>query len=122
MLVRSNFGTNAALEVSIAGTTDKITLDGFFQGNNSSGGYNPVRQFQFDGGTLWNLPTIVSRVSTNTPTSAAAEMMDGDGLIYSGSHRLIDAMARFGVDSALYTAPVLRSQPWRSGEMLVNAV
>ena len=32
------------------------------------------------------------------------------------------AMASFGVDSALHTAPLMRTQPWRPGEMLVNAV
>ena len=118
----ASFGTNAALEVVIAGTTDKITLDGFFQGNNPSGGYNPVQQFQFDGGTLWNLSTVVAQVGANAPSSVAGELMDGDGLIYAGSHRLIEAMAGFGANSAMHTSPLMRTQPWRPGEMLVNAV
>ena len=118
----ASFGTNAALEVVIAGTTDKITLDGFFQGNNPSGGYNPVQQFQFDGGTLWNLSMVVARVGANAPTSVSAELMDGDGLIYAGSHRLVEAMAGFCANSAMHTSPLMRTQPWRSGEMLVNAV
>src|SRR4030095_9068856 len=36
-----------ALEVSIAGTTDKILISGFFYGDTTSSSYNPVQQFEF---------------------------------------------------------------------------
>ncbi|MCW8184686.1 peptidase M23, partial [Verminephrobacter eiseniae] len=37
------WGGNGALEVSIAGTTDKIVINGFFYSNDPANGYNPVQ-------------------------------------------------------------------------------
>ena len=53
------FSGNAGLEVSIAGTTDKVTISGFFVNSNAASEYNPVQQFRFADGTTWNLATIL---------------------------------------------------------------
>jgi len=64
------FGVGAALEVSISGTTDKITIQGFFAGDNPSGGNNPIQQFKFSNGTVWNLATIKDLSGNHAPTVA----------------------------------------------------
>ena len=81
-----------------------------------------MQQFQFDGGTVWSLASVVSRVSTSAMSNMAGEATDDDGMIYAGSHRLIEAMAGFGANSAMHTAPMMRTQPWRPGELMVNMV
>ena len=48
-----------SLELSIAGTTDKVTISGFFVFSNAASEYNPVQQFRFADGTTWNLATIL---------------------------------------------------------------
>jgi Ca2+-binding RTX toxin-like protein len=62
----SELGGNA-LEVSIAGTTDKVTINGFFYGNNPAAAYNPVQHFQFADGTAWNMAAILERLFAGTP-------------------------------------------------------
>jgi Ca2+-binding RTX toxin-like protein len=54
------FGNHSGLEVSIAGTTDKVTISGFFVNSNAASEYNPVQQFRFADGTTWNLATILA--------------------------------------------------------------
>uniref|UniRef100_UPI002DD68E8B calcium-binding protein n=1 Tax=Pseudorhodoferax sp. TaxID=1993553 RepID=UPI002DD68E8B len=56
-----NFGYSCALEVSIAGTTDKITISGFFKDDNPTNSYNGVQQFKFADGTTWDLAAIKQR-------------------------------------------------------------
>jgi trimeric autotransporter adhesin len=55
-----------SLELSIAGTTDKLTARYFFQGNDPAGGYNPVQQLRFADGTLWDLAAIKAKVFEGT--------------------------------------------------------
>ena len=61
-----SFGSNAALEVGIAGTADKIVIDGFFQADNPLSAYNPVQQFSFADGTVWNLASIQAALFAGT--------------------------------------------------------
>ena len=57
-----------SLEISIAGTTDKITVDTYFRQSTQAGSTalvraaNPVQQIRFDDGTVWNLATIDAAV------------------------------------------------------------
>jgi hypothetical protein len=77
-------GGNGALEVSITGTTDKVTINGFFYNSDMTTGYNPVQQITFPDGTTWGLNAILDRlfagtagVDTITGTTAA-DVINGD--------------------------------------------
>ena len=60
-------GAAGALEISIAGTTDKLLVNGFFYGDNPVNSYNGVQQIKFiDGGTIWNWATIKSKLYAGT--------------------------------------------------------
>ena len=67
----SSFGGNRALEVAIAGTTDKITISGFFQSDDTANGYNGVQQIRFADGTTWNLNAITTRLFAGTTANDA---------------------------------------------------
>ncbi|MES3025321.1 MAG: calcium-binding protein, partial [Pseudomonadota bacterium] len=79
------FGGNGALEVSLAGTTDKITFNGFLYGNDTNNPFNGLQQIRFDDGTVWNLATITSKLFSSTDSddtrvgTAAADLLDGAG-------------------------------------------
>ena len=82
----TNFGGNGALEVSIAGTTDKITFDGFFYGDNPANAYNGLQQIKFADGTIWNSATLLSNLFAGTAnndvlrgTTAADTLTGGAG-------------------------------------------
>ncbi|MFM6367299.1 MAG: Calx-beta domain-containing protein, partial [Dolichospermum sp.] len=49
--------------LSIAGTTDSVTVVGFFYGYDPNSPYNPLQQVTFDDGTVWNLDTLVAKAS-----------------------------------------------------------
>ncbi|MBK7060664.1 MAG: hypothetical protein IPH51_09245 [Rubrivivax sp.] len=67
-------GGNVALEASIAGTSDKIVINSFFNSDNPSGPYNSVQQFKFADGTTWNLAAIQARLNAG---NATAEVITG---------------------------------------------
>ncbi|MBF0308389.1 MAG: peptidoglycan DD-metalloendopeptidase family protein, partial [Magnetococcales bacterium] len=50
----------AILEVTIAGTTDKVSIKSFFKNNDPTNSYNPIQQFRFSDGTTWDLAAIQS--------------------------------------------------------------
>ena len=52
--VYDSYWGGLALELSIAGTTDKVTVSGFFYGDTTASGYNPVQQVKFADGTTWD--------------------------------------------------------------------
>ena len=87
------FGATAGLEVSIAGTTDKITISGFSVTGDAARQYNPVQQFRFSNGTIWNLAGIESRLSGATATITAQTEQS--------AQRLVEAMAVFDPDAAI---------------------
>ena len=60
----SAWGGWQALEISIAGTTDKITFNGFFYSDDPANGYNPLQQVTFADGTTWDLATLVGKALT----------------------------------------------------------
>jgi Ca2+-binding RTX toxin-like protein len=62
-------GDYKALEVSIGGTADKITVDGFMRGEGPGNPDNPIHQFTFADGTVWNLAAIQARLIATTAGS-----------------------------------------------------
>ena len=54
------------LVLSIAGTSDKVTVQYFFNTDNPLNTYNPVQQVKFDDGTTWNIAALVSKASGGT--------------------------------------------------------
>ncbi|MEF8761012.1 MAG: calcium-binding protein [Candidatus Accumulibacter sp. UW25] len=69
----TELGGLAALEVSIAGTADQITFNGFFYGENPVNAYNGLQQIRFAGGQTWDLNAILIKVSgtaNQAPTGA----------------------------------------------------
>ena len=62
----------SALEVSIAGSNDKITFNGFFYAENPNSAYNALQQISFSGGPTWNLNDILNRLSNHPPVFMGA--------------------------------------------------
>uniref|UniRef100_UPI0037834CE7 calcium-binding protein n=1 Tax=Aquabacterium sp. TaxID=1872578 RepID=UPI0037834CE7 len=63
---RISDGGYESLELSIAGTTDKLTVKYFFSSNDPSNTLNPVQQVKFADGTTWDLNAIKARVFAGT--------------------------------------------------------
>ncbi|MCE4558126.1 calcium-binding protein, partial [Pelomonas cellulosilytica] len=66
----SQGGSNEALEVSLVGTDDRVTVNYFFSGNNPASGYNQLQQIKFADGTAWDLAAITTRLATPPATTA----------------------------------------------------
>src|SRR5206468_1274537 len=49
-----NTAKDSALEVAIAGTTDKVVVSNFLTGDDPGNGLNPVQQIRFGDGTVWS--------------------------------------------------------------------
>ena len=79
----SNWGGNA-LELSIAGTTDKVTVSGFFYGDITASSYNPVQQFKFADGTVWDLAAIQAKVLISTAGNDAIRGTTTNDVISGG--------------------------------------
>jgi Ca2+-binding RTX toxin-like protein len=80
-------GVNA-LELSIAGTEDRITVSYFFVGDDPAYGssyYNPVQQVRFDDGKVWNIGALLAELGRGTDTdnvvrgSTGADTLNGEG-------------------------------------------
>lgn len=68
-----------ALEVSIVGTQDRVTLTTFFLGGRATNGFNPVYQFRWSDGTQWSLAEITQRVMDGTDGDDVVQgTLDGD--------------------------------------------
>lgn len=67
----------SGLEVSIAGTADKMTVRGFFAGGTTSNPNNPLQQLRFDDGTVWDLARIESAILTTLPGTTSADTLTG---------------------------------------------
>ena len=55
-----------SLELSILGTTDKITVRMFFTSNDPYGVYNTIQQVKFSNGSVWTIANILSEVFKGT--------------------------------------------------------
>ena len=61
--LRGRFTTNGSgidLELSLNGTTDKLTIEAFYDGQNPGNGYNPVQRVVFSDGTVWGLTELIT--------------------------------------------------------------
>jgi len=70
-----------SLELSIAGTTDSITVRNFFSGDDPENAYNPVQQVRFADGTVWDIAAIVSRAFAGTAAADSITGTSGDDVI-----------------------------------------
>ncbi|MFM6751183.1 MAG: calcium-binding protein, partial [Dolichospermum sp.] len=91
--VYDNYLGYQALQLSIAGTTDSVTVIGFFYGYDPNSPYNPLQQITFDDGTVWNLDTLVAKSLTTT---------DGDDSIVgtNASETLAGGLGNDGISGA----------------------
>lgn len=66
---------DVALEITIAGTTDRILVSGFFLNDDPISLENPLQRIRFDNGQVWDLATIAARASgsyvNQSPTLAS---------------------------------------------------
>jgi Ca2+-binding RTX toxin-like protein len=70
-IVATRSGTDLVL--SIAGTTDKVTI-GYFFYNDPANAYNPLQQIKFADGTTWSLADIQAKLNVGTE---AADTLNG---------------------------------------------
>jgi Ca2+-binding RTX toxin-like protein len=91
----------ASLELSIAGTTDKVTVRDFFSYSDDPANVsNPVQQVEFADGTVWNIASLMSRVLAGTPGSDTINGTNASDTIYGqGGADMLDGR---GGDDALY--------------------
>jgi Ca2+-binding RTX toxin-like protein len=73
------------LIVSIIGTADKVTIDEFFgSSNNPTNSNNPVQEFRFSNGTVWNLSAIQSRVNVGADSPDVLFGTNGADVVFGG--------------------------------------
>ena len=71
------------LVLSIAGTTDKVTIGYFFYSDGPANAYNAVQQIKFDDGTTWDITTLKNKAFAGTATAdniigtIAADVING---------------------------------------------
>ncbi|MFM9111193.1 MAG: calcium-binding protein, partial [Prochlorococcaceae cyanobacterium] len=58
-----NWEQDAALEITVAGGTDRVLVSGFFANDDPNNADNPVKAIQFASGQVWDLAGIVARSS-----------------------------------------------------------
>ena len=69
--------------LSIRGTTDKVTVQFFFYGDDPTTAYNPVQLVKFDDGTSWDFATIKANALIGYGASQNLTAYVGDDLINS---------------------------------------
>ncbi|RAR71636.1 Ca2+-binding RTX toxin-like protein, partial [Paracidovorax anthurii] len=84
-------GGNQGLEVSIAGTQDKVIVRSFFLNDDPGSAYNAVQRIAFADGTVWDLQEILNRVFTG---SAGSDTIAGT--------KNADTISGLGGDDSLY--------------------
>ncbi len=75
----------AALELSIAGTADKITVRGAFDYDNPGNPYNALQGIEFADGTVWGLEQIVARTLQSTEEADTLRGTLNSDVIHGGS-------------------------------------
>ncbi len=102
LVLRQNFnnGWGAALDVAIAGTTDKVTIGGFFYFDNPQAVYNGVQRFAFEDGTVWDLQTIIDKTLAGNADGDVIQGTLGNDTISGGegADRLRGAAGNDAVD------------------------
>ena len=87
------------LVLSIAGTTDSITIEDYFSTSGPSNAYNPIQNVTFEDGTVWTLDDLINH--TFVGTSAADTLPGNAGDDYLSGGAGIDSMVG-GLGDDLY--------------------
>ncbi|WP_234387450.1 calcium-binding protein [Paracidovorax avenae] len=74
-----------ALEVSIAGTGDKVTINGFFYNSDPANPLNSVQRFEFADGTTWDLAAITAKLFAGTASADDFTGTSGDDTMHGGA-------------------------------------
>ncbi|AVS91151.1 hemolysin-type calcium-binding protein [Paracidovorax avenae] len=74
-----------ALEVSIAGTGDKVTINGFFYNSDPASPLNSVQRFEFADGTAWDLGAITAKLFAGTASADDFTGTSGDDTMHGGA-------------------------------------
>ena len=97
-------GNGNDLELSIVGTTDKITLDRFFVNLGCACNvYNPVQQVNFTDGTIWDVATLKAKAYAGTDGNDNLTGTDGIDTINGGLGN--DSITGLGGDDILIGGP-----------------
>ncbi len=80
----ANNAAYASLELSIAGTSDKITFRGVYDYDDTSNSYNPLQRIEFADGTVWSLAEITARTQQGTDAADALRGTAGNDNLYGG--------------------------------------
>ncbi|MDZ5461575.1 calcium-binding protein, partial [Azohydromonas lata] len=67
-----------SLVLQLAGSEDRVTVENFLFGEDSSNGYNPVREIRFDDGTAWSLADMEAKLFVE-PTPQADTITGSTG-------------------------------------------
>ena len=69
------------LFISIAGTSDIITVDYYFEGDTPDGSYSPVQQVRFADGTTWDTAELLARLFAGTSGKDNIDGTKGNDII-----------------------------------------
>ncbi|WP_267876779.1 calcium-binding protein [Massilia aquatica] len=69
------------LIVSIKGSTDKVTVSFFLNGDDIGNSFNPLQQIRFDDGTAWDAATIVAKLNATSDANDTIGGTSGADLI-----------------------------------------
>ncbi len=75
----------ASLELSIAGSTDKIMVRGMFDYDNPGNQYNTVQRIEFADGTVWGIAEIIARTLRSTDGADALRGSTSADVIRGGN-------------------------------------
>ncbi len=84
------WSSNWGLEVSIAGTTDRVLIESFFAYDNPANSFNPVQRFTFSNGEVLDTAAIMSRVVQGALSAPLAGDIN-QATTSSASHQLLAA-------------------------------
>jgi Ca2+-binding RTX toxin-like protein len=100
-------GSLWALELSIAGTTDKITAHYFFRDDTPSNMFNPLQEVRFADGTVWNIATLTAMALAGSSGADYIRGTTADDVMSGGEGN--DVLN--GVDGADVSAAVRATTP-----------
>ncbi|MDO5609336.1 MAG: calcium-binding protein, partial [Pseudomonadota bacterium] len=78
--IHSDFASSH-LEVSIAGTSDKITIQKFISNDTINHAGNPIQRFEFADGTVWTLDQILAQLFAGTAADDVLQGTSADDVI-----------------------------------------
>ncbi|MCS4511048.1 calcium-binding protein [Xylophilus ampelinus] len=117
-----------SLVLSIAGTTDKVTVRYFFNGNDPANKSNPVQQVAFDDGTVWGLADIQAKLDTpqqtlgSTQMSAASADITASNALVHDSSLVIASLLPYREDAAWAGAAPQPYPAFSSTALLIEAM